>query len=185
MKTEDWHFLEKLQNHSHHKRNSNEILVGPTFSFYQWESLFCCHLWKMCVIKQHILIFSQFISPSILEQDLGDHHWRKTSQIPSHFNPNVWLFRHGAPSQFNPGLENSLDSQSAAIPHHKKKNTVAGGRGYRSKSLPRLFSHFKLHCSDLRTITRTNSVFGKERFWNISFFRTSYRRMKCCFDKVL
>lgn len=110
---------------------------------------------------------SQFISLSILEQDLGDHRWRKTSQIPSHFNPNVWLFRHGALSQFNPSLGNGLIPNVLTANQHlsfttKKKKTAVGGQGYRSKNLPRLFSHFKLQCSDLRTIARTNSVFGKE-----------------------
>lgn len=63
---------------------------------------------KRGLYRQHILVVIRFINPLILQPDLGDHCWRKTSQILSHFNPNVWLFRHGAPSQFNPGLGNGL-----------------------------------------------------------------------------
>lgn len=37
-----------------------------------------------------------------------------------------------------------------------------GGRGYLSKNPPKLFSHFKLQCSDLWAIARTNSALGKE-----------------------
>lgn len=75
---------------------------------------------------------SQFISPSILEQDLGDHRWRKTSQIPLHFNPNVWLFRHGVLSQFNPSLGNGLipnvlTANQQLSPYHKKKKKNSGG----------------------------------------------------------
>lgn len=54
--------------------------------------------------EKSVCIFRQFISPSILKLDIGSNSWRRTSQIPSHFNPNVWLCRHGSPSQFNPSL---------------------------------------------------------------------------------
>lgn len=119
---------------------------------------------KRGLYRQHILVVIRFINPLILQPDLGDHCWRKTSQILSHFNPNVWLFRHGAPSQFNPGLGNGL-IPNVLIANQQlsltKKTPATGGVKVIYQSIYQGCHHFKLQCSDLRTIARTNSVFGK------------------------
>lgn len=66
------------------------------------------------------------------------------------------------PSQFNPGLGNGLIPNVLIANQSYLSSKTHTGRSYLSKNLPKLFGHFKLQCSDLRAIARTNSVFGKE-----------------------